>query len=367
MKSITAILPLLLGLVLLSAAPPGRAAGQRLLPPNGYFAAVGHHPGSYDCEAPPRPYTGVMDFPSKYKGSRKARDQVNKQSDAEYEARIKSTRELEKGINKIVEKYMDTGRPQALACAIKWYQTWADAGGLLGPATTYSGRAIRKWTLASLSAAWLHLEFSSSQPLKNYPDQTRDIEAWLGKVADKVSSEWHLDAPRKKINNHYYWVGWSLMSTGVVLNRRDLFNWGVNIYHVFDSQIDADGYLPNELKRDTRALGYHNFAITPLAMMAAFGKANGIDLAGSGNEALERLAGRTLAGLKDPEIFEKKTGYKQKMKGFEHKHLDSKLAWLEPYCWTVDCGDDAHEEINELSPMVNSRLGGDMTTTFGIR
>lgn len=366
MKYASTVVAALVGAVLLLVSSIGHA-DDRLLPPNGYFAAVGHHPGSYHCEEPPKPYTGIMDFPSKYKGSGKARDQVNKQADAEYETRIRSTRDLEKGVNKIIGKYMDTGRPEALACAIHWYQAWADADGLLGPATTYSGRAIRKWTLASLSSAWLHLEFSSSQPLKAYPQQSADIEAWLGKVADKVSSEWHLDAPRHKINNHYYWVGWSLMSTGVVLNRRDLFDWGVNIYKIFDSQVDADGYLPNELKRDTRALGYHNFAITPLAMMAAFGKANGIDLAGSGDNALQRLADRTLHGLADPEMFQQKTGYKQKMEGFEHKHLDSKLAWMEPYCWTVGCDHAELKQVKDLSPMVNSRLGGDMTATFGVQ
>ena len=348
----------------LGLAAGSASAASPLKPPPGYFATVGNSPGAYDCPAVPTPYTGTMDFPSKYQGSGKARDQVNPQAEEQYESQIKSMRTLEKGINEIVGKYMATGRPAALACALHWYSSWADAGALLGPATTYSGRAMRKWTLASLSGAWLHLEFSSSQPLADYPQQTRKIETWLGQVADKVESEWSLDAPRHKINNHYYWVGWSLMATGVVLDRRDLFDWGVSMYRIFASQDGPGGYLPNELKRDTRALGYHNFALTPLAMMAAFGKANGVDLADAGGGALKRLAGRVLQGLNDPAIFAAKTGYRQITKGFEPRHLHSKLAWLEPYCWTVGCSLALTHRMATLSPLVNSRLGGNMTATF---
>ena len=37
-------------------------------------------------------------------------------------------------------------------------------------------------------------------------------------------------------------------------------------------QINADGELPNELKRRSRALSYHNFALQPLVLLVFAGE-----------------------------------------------------------------------------------------------
>lgn len=355
--------PTLLLVPALLAATGAAQAADALVAPPGYSAPVGHAGGSYSCPQAPAPYTGTLDFPSKYEGSGKARDQLNEASDAEYKQRSRPITDFEKGVNKIVGKYLETGRPEALRCALDWYGGWADAHGLQGPATTHTGKSARKWALASLSGAWLHLKFSSSQPLAADPARAQKIEAWLGQLGDQVVSEWDASQPPNKINNHFYWAAWAVMATGVATNRRELFDWSVGIYRTFASQVDADGYLPNELARQTRALGYHNFAITPVAMMAAFGKANGLDLPGAGDGALTRLANRTLQGVADPGVFESKSGYRQALDGFDEP--DTKLAWLEPYCWAVACNAAAAAKLAALRPMSNTRLGGNMTQAFG--
>ncbi|HEY9133180.1 MAG TPA: mannuronate-specific alginate lyase [Dyella sp.] len=336
-----------------------------LVPPPGYYAEVVQKPDkSFTCDPPPQPYTETLDFPSKYEGSGKARDQFNASANAAYKERSEPISQMEKGVNKLVDKYMRTGNPATLQCVIGWYTKWADAGALLGESTSYSGKAMRKWSLASLSGAFLHLQFSRSQPLAAYPQQTQQIKAWLGRISDKVLKEWDLSEPREKINNHFYWAAWAIMATSVVENRRDEFDWAVKTYRIFSSQVDADGYLPNELARQTRALGYHNFAITPIAMIAAFGKANGTDLAGEGNGALTRLAQRTLQGIDDPKIFEAKSGgFTQVLEDVSKQKTE--LAWLEPYCWAVGgCQGTMAKKADSLRPMKNTRLGGDVTTTF---
>lgn len=357
----------LLLIAMLAWLPACVRAQHALVPPPGYYAVVVHKPDrSFVCDPPPKPFTGTLDFPSKYQGSGKARDRINARANALYKARIRPIRQMEKGVAKLVDKYMRTGNAFTLQCAIRWYGTWADANALLGPSTTYSGKAIRKWTLASLSGAFLHLQFSHSQPLAAYPQQTRRIKAWLDRIGDKVLTEWDLGEPRKKINNHFYWAAWAIMATSVVENRRDEFDWAVKVYRIFSSQVDADGYLPNELRRKTRALGYHNFAIEPIAMIAAFGKANGVDLAGKGNGALKRLAERTLQGIDDPKVFEAKTGgFPQALKNVSKQSTE--LAWLEPYCWTVGCHGATTRKLETLRPMKNTRLGGNVTAVFGPR
>ncbi|MGA0586525.1 mannuronate-specific alginate lyase [Dyella sp. KRB-257] len=348
----------------LGSAPLGAQASQALVPPPGYDAAVVHKPDDdFECEPPPAPYTGTLDFPSKYQGSGKARDQFNASANAIYKARSQPISRLEKGVAKMVDKYMRTGTPATLECVVGWYAAWADANALLGPSTSYSGKAMRKWALASLSGSFLHLQFSRSQPLAAYPAQTQRIKDWLDRVGDKVQTEWDLTSPRKKINNHFYWAAWAIMATSVVENRRDEFDWAMKVYRIFADQADADGYLPNELKRQTRALGYHNFAITPIAMIAAFGKANGVDLASEGNGALTRVARRTLQGIADPAVFAARSGgFKQELENVRKQPTE--LAWLEPYCWTVHCGGDIARKADSLRPMKNTRLGGNVTAVF---
>jgi len=339
------------------------AQAQALVPPPGYAAAVQRKTSSmFSCPEMPAPFTGTLNFPSKYEGSGKARDQVNEKSEAEYKALTKPINDMEKGVARSVDKYMSNGNPAALKCAMDWYVAWADAGGLLGPAENHTGRSLRKWSLGTLSGAYLRLKYSSSKPLAEYPEQSQKTEAWLGKVADRVVTEWPENDPINKINNHYYWAAWSVMAASVVTNRHDLFDWSVKMYHIFAGQVDADGYLPNELARESRALGYNNYAITPIAMMAAFGKANGVDLASEGNGALKRAAERTLQGIADPHVFEAKSGFAQVLEGFDQPN--SKLAWLEPYCWTVGCTDATAEKAASLRPMKNTRLGGNLTTSF---
>jgi poly(beta-D-mannuronate) lyase len=346
----------------LSFAAP--VSAQTLVPPAGYAQpAIQKKSSAYDCPAPPAPFTATLDFPSKYEGSGKARNVVNDDANARYKAMTQPLTDMEKGVVRSVDKYAGSGNPAAVKCAVDWLSAWAGANALLGDAANHTGRSLRKWTLGTLSGAYLRLEFSSSKPLAPYPQQTAAIQAWLGKIADKVVAEWPETDPADKINNHYYWAAWSTMATSVVTNRRDLFDWSAAMYGIFARQADGEGYLPNELKRETRALGYNNYAITPVAMIAAFGKANGVDLAAEGNGALRRVAERTLQGLADPHVFEAKTGKEQDLEGLDQQ--DSKLAWLEPYCWTVGCEDATKQKAASLRPMKNRRLGGNLTVLFG--
>jgi poly(beta-D-mannuronate) lyase len=354
---------LLLPLLLSACAAVSTQAADGLVPPAGYMAPVGHKAGKgFTCPTTPPPFTAVLDFPSKYEGSGKSRDMVNPEAEARYRELIGPISEMEKGVNKIVGVYMETGDPAALKCAIGWYMSWVDAGALENSAANHTGRSLRKWSLASLSAAYARLKFSSSQPLSAYPEQSKKIENWLGSIADRVVTEWPLNDPGDKINNHYYWAAWAVMATAVDLNRRDLFDWSVKMYRVFETQIDSEGYLPNEMKRETRALNYHNYALNPLVMIAAFAKANGLNLSTEGNSALVRLAQKSFDGVNAPGIFEAKAGKKQDLEVLDDE--SSKLAWLEPYCWTVGCSGPMAQKLASLRPLGTYRMGGNLTEVF---
>jgi poly(beta-D-mannuronate) lyase len=352
-----------IGAALALAGMARPAFASSLVPPAGYYSEVRtSNKAAPACAAAPPAFTGTLDFPSKYEGSGKSRDSLNDESDERYKALTQPISDMEKGASRLVDRYMDGGSAQALACVLSWYGGWASAHALLGPAADHTGRSERKWALASLSGAWLRLKFSRSQPLAAHAKEAAMIESWLGMIADQVTREWNEDDPREKINNHYYWAAWSVMATSVITDRRDLFDWSTRMYVIFAQQVDGEGFLPNELKRQTRAAGYQIYAVTPAVMLAAFGKANHVDLAGQGNNALQRAAQRAMAAYADPSSFEKKTGSAQVSD--DPKAQSARMAWLEPYCWALVCSGSEQGTLRKLRPMQNTRLGGDVTAVF---
>ena len=350
---------LALALALFGSA--AQAAG--LVPPQGYYAGIEKlkSGGSdFKCEAIPRPYTGKLQFRSKYEGSDKARATLNKASEQAFRDSTASITTLERGVSKQVMQYMRDGRPLQLDCTLEWLSSWASADALMSTDYNHTGKSMRKWALGSLSSAWLHLKFSNSQPLAAHQQQAELIEKWFGRLADQVVKDWS-DLPLEKINNHSYWAAWSVMATAVATDRRDLFDWSLKEYRVAANQVDAQGFLPNELKRKQRALAYHNYALPPLAMIASFAQANGVDVRPENNGALERLGKRVLSGAKDPSPFKTKSGEKQAMGDLK---VDSKYAWLEPWCSLYRCNSDVLGRKHDMQPFKSFRLGGDLTRVY---
>jgi len=353
------MLPTLLSLAMFA----GAASAATLVPPKGYYAPIEKFKtgdNNFSCAAVPKPYTDKLVFRSKYEGSDKARATLNKESEQAFRDATKSITTLERGISKVVMQYMRDGRPEQLDCALNMLTTWAKADALESTDFNHTGKSMRKWALGSMSSAYLRLKFSDSKPLADRQEEAKIIETWFGKLGDQVVSDWS-NLPLEKINNHSYWSAWAVMATAVATDRRDLFDWAVKEFKIGANQIDQDGYLPNELKRNQRALAYHNYALPPLAMIASFAQVNGVDLRQENNGALKRLGDRVLAGVKDPDDFEEKNGKKQDMTDLK---VDSKFAWLEPFCTLYTCAPDVLEKKHDMQPFKTFRLGGDLTKVY---
>lgn len=351
--------PALLTLALFGAG--AQAAG--LVPPQGYYAGIEKpktSPNDFTCETVPQPYTGSLQFRSKYEGSDKARATLNKASEKAFRDSTADITTLERGVSKQVMQYMRDGRPQQLDCTLQWLGTWARADALMSTDYNHTGKSMRKWALGSMSSAYLRLKFSNSQPLAAHQAEAEQIEKWFARLAEQTVKDWS-DLPLEKINNHSYWAAWSVMATAVATDRRDLFDWAVKEYRVGANQVDAQGFLPNEMKRKQRALAYHNYALPPLAMIASFAQANGVDLRPENNGALKRLGERVLSGSKDPSAFKARNGQKQDMGDLK---VDSKYAWLEPWCSLYQCDADALKRKHAMQPFKSFRLGGDLTRVY---
>lgn len=357
-KPRTTLAPALLALALFAGA-----AQAELVPPQGYYAGIEQMKttdGKFRCEQAPKPYTGALQFRSKYEGSDKARSTLNLRSEKAFRDSTKDITTLERGVSKMVGQYMRDGRPAQLDCALGWLSQWAQADALLSTDYNHTGKSMRKWALGSMSGSWLRLKFSNSQPLAAHKAEAEAIEKWFARLAEQTVRDWS-DLPLEKINNHSYWAAWSVMATAVATDRRDLFDWAVKEYRVGANQIDEQGFLPNELKRRQRALAYHNYALPPLAMIASFAKVNGVDLRSENNFALQRLGEGVLAGARDPRQFVARTGVKQDMKDLK---VDSKYAWLEPWCALYQCVGDTLSRKHGMQPFDSFRLGGNMTRVY---
>ncbi|WP_296219356.1 mannuronate-specific alginate lyase [Pseudomonas sp. UBA2684] len=349
--------PCLLAAALL--AQPAFAAS--LVPPAGYYAAVPvTGKPAQTCKTPPHPYTAKLEFRSKYEGSGKARATLNRESERAFREKTAAITEMEREINQQVMHYMRDGQREQLECTLQWLGNWAQANALLSSEYNHTGKSVRKWALGSLSSAYLRLKFSASQPLAPYRQQSQLIESWFVKLAEQTVHDWS-DLPLKKINNHSYWAAWSVMASAIASDRRDLFDWAVAQFRVAANQVDDDGYLPNELKRSQRALAYHNYALPPLAMVAAFAQANGVDLREENHGALQRLAERVLDGVDDQQAFTRKTGEKQDMEDLKKR---AKFAWLAPYCTLYSCSTDTEQFKQQMAPFKTFRLGGDVSQVF---
>lgn len=185
-------------------------------------------------------------------------------------------------------------RQAAASCALEALETWARAGAWLGGASQ-QGEYQRKWDLAGAALAYVKVLGHAG------PDQRRVIEPWFAAVARSARA--FFDDPRRKRNNHWYWLGLAL--AGVALATGDDQRWAEarRIFQDGVRDIDSRGALPMELERGRRALHYHAFATMPLVMLAEIAAARGEDWYGEGNGALHRLVGLTARGLATPDAF----------------------------------------------------------------
>ncbi len=313
-----------------------------------------------DCP-PINVYKGELDIPSKYVQTKKSKDVIDEDNEARYKALSAPMTDLQQLSASLTDQlFKGKGKEQDLQCLRQHWLAWAKAGALLQPTKSAVGKAIRKWTLGAISANYLKIQLNLPESDSHFPKNERqELERWLGLLAGEVMIDYSNRKP-EQINNHDYWAAWGVITTAVVLNRQDMFDWSGAIFLNAMSKINADGSLPNELKRRSRALSYHNFALQPLVLLAAFGEANGQHWLSSDNAALQRLATLVINNLDDSSSLAqaaKETQVKESLR--EH----GRLSWLAPYIATSD--DKAWLPLlKSLPPLKTTRLGGDLNYLY---
>lgn len=330
--------------------------------PAGYYQAPSSGDGGdYDCESVP-PFTDSLVFTSKYKGSDDARNELNEQAAADYHAAVEKVRTFEKKVIAAADDYqVDGDGPGARDCALTILDSWASANALLNPEVNHVGQAVRKWALTAAANSYLRVTLSGDRASLD-PDRLTRIRRWFNKLTTQIR-QYYSNRPLRKVNNHDYWAAWSVMAASVATQNCDDWRWALGKFDEAMGQVTDDGYLPNELGRNTRALEYLNFAMQPLTLMTVFAEANHVDLHQRYRSKLNAVATNVIKGLDDPEAINTVTGYEQVTDGLYNAWS---LAWMKP--WQVTWGDVAGMPayLDKYGPMKSTRLGGDLHWLYRI-
>ncbi|MBU6234405.1 MAG: alginate lyase family protein [Alphaproteobacteria bacterium] len=311
-------------------------------------------------KCPDLPTTAPRDlvFTGIYSKDDPERDDTNYDNQQEYRRQTQGIVQFENKLLAMTNAYYvaPPDRQAARArCALSWMYSWAGGRALLGT-TNYVGISVRHWTLASLASAYGQIR---DEPTLD-ASMASEVKTWLRALALAVVADYDSPSNRRE-NNLAYWAAWSVTMTGVAINDFSLYQWGLRRAILAIDDIAGDGTLPLEMQRGSKAMLYHQFALTPLVMIAAAAEANGYNLYSLNDGRLDRLAKRVLAGLESPLFFESRTGYAQE--GSETLSAGH-MAWVEIY--------NAHAPsyrtrnlLQRYKPMVSRRLGGNMTLLIG--
>jgi poly(beta-D-mannuronate) lyase len=312
---------------------------------------------AFTCPAPKAAAPVDLVFESVYDNSDpyRATPDANKQ-----EAYAQETEESRAFENKLLEMsngYLKTGSSKRAQCVLDWLYHWAKDDALLGD-TNNMGVIVRQWMLASLGSAYAQIRDDAFLNGK----KKRIVEKWLKQSANAVIADYPYDATQsRKLNNLLYWAAWSVTITGISLDDRDLYEWGIGrTRNALNNQMKDDGTLPLEMARGQRALHYHIFSAVPLIMLAEAGERNGDPLYKIRDGILHRFIYRVLEGMRDPRYFEAESGVPQNTVTNLHP---GHLAWMEPYHSRFPSPEIAGH-LEKLRPVFLRRTGGNMTLLY---
>ena len=223
------------------------------------------------------------------------------------------------------DDFRKTGSRAAALCSLSLISALTAQNSMDGKMSSRQAYYVQGWVAGAIAIAYLKVRGYGLSA----PQQDALIAAWLKRIADQTKSFY--DAKTEgdgNRNNHFYWAGIEVAAIGVLANDRGDFDWGMKAYNNGVDRIQPDGTLPLEMKRGSRALHYHLYALAPLVLLAEFGEANGIDLYGRDKGALHRLVHTSVQGLINPTLFERATGVKQEVS--THPSGDQ-IGWAPPY------------------------------------
>jgi poly(beta-D-mannuronate) lyase len=356
-----------LGIALgLAGAAPAAAAA---LHAPGYFErpSVAGAAAPRPCGMPPAPVTAVaVDVVYRHDTAQQRQnyDEIDPAALAAYQKQVAGLHQYQHELTLRADDYVRSGAAASAACVLDWLDAWARADAMLAP-TAMQGRFEEKWHAATVCLAALRIVGAGGLPA----DRLARVRGYLVRLGQAARDGNHADGKPAGVtsdddvitrSNHAYWAGLAAMACAIHGDDRGLFDWGLAQFRMAMADVTPEGFLPAELKRGARALGYHCLSLDALVMMAELAEANGVHAYDEHGGALQRLALTTARGYADPAPFAAAAGKPQEPNQTFAKFY---LSWAE--IDAAHLGSRTPPEIARLvaanRPLRHRWLGGDMT------
>lgn len=311
------------------------------------------------CPDPPPAPVLSLSVTSIYKKDDPSHSQIDDSQLDEYSAGMEKVRNYLGDVAKLASDYVSSRgvKVQSGVCALNWIDSWA-RGNALSALETRQSELSSTRIVAGLAMAYLAV-----RPLAEATNfDTGHIKAWFSARAEDFIATYdesgNLTSNR---SNHRYWGGFAVAASGVVAGNSDDLKWGVQSFRIGVCQVTADGALPLELNRKSRARDYTLHAIAPLVMIGELAAANGLDAYGLCNGAIHRLVAFALTSVRSPQKVVALTGVAQLPIPERNSHpRGDRFAWVEPYFKRFG-GNEAAYGFTLERPLFASTLGGRMT------
>jgi len=175
---------------------------------------------------------------------------INPEAMARYQDATKPITDYETQITTISDAFVRSrpADPAPARCALDWLDAWASQGAFLGR-VSQQGWYVRKWALSSIAASYVKIQDAEGLD----PVKRQRVEGWIRQLAAETVAYHSKPTGDDVRNNHAYWAGQAAVLSAVAVNDRGLLAWGVERYRLGVSQVGADGTLPLELARKSKA------------------------------------------------------------------------------------------------------------------
>lgn len=197
-----------------------------------------------------------------------------------------------------VDRSDPTSRAANLDCAAGMLHAWAAGRAMLIRPASFPASRERARFVLGLNIASLKL-FS----LQGHADPV--VVAWLQALNRDIMGEF---ARRDVVDNLYVWSGVNAASFALLNPDGEAIRYQQTVWQKGLAQIGSDGFLPSELRRKERALGYHHYYLSGLLVLRRLRAALGQAPTAAEDTALRRLADTIEDGLCDPTAMMRASG-----------------------------------------------------------
>jgi poly(beta-D-mannuronate) lyase len=319
------------------------------------FAAEG-------CFAAPAPVIS-LGFGSRYAADSKSRSDIDEESNASVDEALKPVDKFIQDLSRDANvAAIDPAKRQGKAgCVFAAILVWAKADALSDLQTMNASLAIPS-RVGGIAVAYGQVRGLSPQSSTD----RKIIEDWLKQRAAQTKNFFDTEAPKNASrNNLRAWASFAVGEIGILTRVPSLAAWSLDSNKTMILQSDSDGSLPLEMAREKYALHYQLHAISPLMTSMARLCEAGYGTAGADFNRLRKIARFSVDSVQNPDIVAQIADAPQKFETDLKKNAGM-LTWLEPY--KALTGDEPMKlDMPDIRPMLNSKLGGDLTRLYGNR